>query len=84
MPRYSFMWYEQNKSRVSFDAPNLDSAMQYFEDLENGKIDMEDLPKIKGMWKSGQTEYVDLRAVDTDPDPDKIYKEGLENGQVLS
>ena len=97
MPRYSFMWYEENTVHVSFKAANISSATEYFEDLQNGKFEIDDLPKIKGQWKNGQTEYLDLEEmpieddldiytikekieVEYDPDPDKVYKEGLENG----
>jgi hypothetical protein len=97
MPRYSFMWYEENTVHVSFEAANISSATEYFEDLQNGKFEIDDLPKIKGQWKNGQTEYLDLEEmpieddldiytikekieVEYDPDPDKVYKEGLENG----
>ena len=82
MPRYSFMWYEESSSHVSFDAANISSATEYFEDLQNGKIEIDDLPNVKGKWKNGQTEYLNLQEVNTDldPDPDKVYKEGLENG----
>ena len=82
MPRYSFIWYEENTIHVSFEAANISSATEYFEDLQNGKFEIDDLPEIKGKWKNGQVEYSDLQEVEIeyDPDPDKVYKEGLENG----
>jgi hypothetical protein len=78
MPRYSFIWFEESRSNVSFDAAHISSATEYFEDLQNGKIQLEDLPNMKGQWKNGQTEYLYLHEVEIDPD--KAYKEGLENG----
>ena len=78
MPRYSFMWYEENSSHVSFDAANISSATEYFEDLQNGKIEIDDLPNVKGKWKNGQTEYLDLQEVEIEYDPDAEYKRQLE------
>jgi len=78
MPRYSFIWFEESRSNVSFDAPHIDSAMQYFEDLQNGNIELEDLPNMKGKWKNGQTEYLDLHEVEIEYDPDAEYKRQLE------
>ena len=78
MPRYSFMWYEESSSHVSFDAANISSATEYFEDLQNGKIEIDDLPNVKGKWKNGQTEYLDLQEVEIQYDPDAEYKRQLE------
>ena len=78
MPRYSFMWYEESSSHVSFDAANISSATEYFEDLQNGKIEIDDLPNVKGKWKNGQTEYLDLQEVEIEYDPDAEYKRQLE------
>lgn len=78
MPRYSFMWYEESSSHVSFDAANISSATEYFEDLENGKIEIDDLPNVKGKWKNGQVEYSGLQEVEIEYDPDVEYKRQLE------
>lgn len=78
MPRYSFMWYEESSSHVSFDAANISSATEYFEDLENGKIEIDDLPNVKGKWKNGQVEYSGLQEVEIEYDPDAEYKRQLE------
>lgn len=78
MPRYSFMWCEESSSHVSFDAAHINSAMEYFEDLQNGKIEIDDLPNVKGKWKNGQTEYLDLQEVEVEYDPDAEYKRQLE------
>ena len=78
MPRYSFIWFEESRSNVSFDAAHISSATEYFEDLQNGNIQLEDLPNMKGQWKNGQTEYLYLHEVNTDLDPDAEYKRQLE------
>jgi 6-phosphogluconate dehydrogenase (decarboxylating) len=78
MPRYSFMWYEENTVHVSFEAANISSATEYFEDLQNGKFEIDDLPEIKGKWKNGQVEYSDLQEVEIEYDPDAEYKRQLE------
>lgn len=78
MPRYSFIWYEESSSYVSFDAANISSATEYFEDLENGKIEIDDLPNVKGKWKNGQVEYSGLQEVEIEYDPDVEYKRQLE------
>ena len=78
MPRYSFIWYEESSSHVSFDAANISSATEYFEDLQNGKFEIDDLPEIKGKWKNGQVEYSDLQEVEIEYDPDAEYKRQLE------
>ena len=78
MPRYSFMWYEENTVHVSFEAANISSATEYFEDLQNGKFEIDDLPEIKGKWKNGQVEYSDLQEVEIEYDPDVEYKRQLE------
>ena len=78
MPRYSFIWYEENTVHVSFEAANISSATEYFEDLQNGKIEIDDLPNVKGKWKNGQTEYSDLQEVEIEYDPDAEYKRQLE------
>ena len=78
MPRYSFIWYEENTVHVSFEAANISSATEYFEDLQNGKFEIDDLPEIKGKWKNGQTEYSDLQEVEIQYDPDAEYKRQLE------
>lgn len=78
MPRYSFIWYEENTVHVSFEAANISSATEYFEDLQNGKFEIDDLPEIKGKWKNGQVEYSDLQEVEIQYDPDAEYKRQLE------
>jgi hypothetical protein len=78
MPRYSFIWFEESRSNVSFDAPHISSATEYFEDLQNGKIQLEDLPNMKGKWMNGQTEYLYLHEVEIEYDPDAEYKRQLE------
>ena len=78
MPRYSFIWYEESSSHVSFDAANISSATEYFEDLQNGKFEIDDLLEIKGKWKNGQVEYSDLQEVEIEYDPDAEYKRQLE------
>ena len=78
MPRYSFIWFEESSSHVSFDTANISSATEYFEDLQNGKIEIDDLPNVKGKWKNGQTEYSDLQEVEIQYDPDAEYKRQLE------
>ena len=78
MPRYSFIWYEENTVHVSFEAANISSATEYFEDLQNGKFEIDDLPEIKGKWKNGQVEYSDLQEVEIEYDPDVEYKRQLE------
>jgi hypothetical protein len=78
MPRYSFLWYDESTSHVSFDAAHISSATEYFEDLQNGNIQLEDLPNMKGKWKNGQTEYLDLHEVEIEYDPDAEYKRQLE------
>ena len=93
MPRYSFMWYEASTVHASFEAANISSATEYFEDLQNGKIEIDDLPNVKGKWKNGQTEYLDLQEmpieddldiytikekIEVEYDPDAEYKRQLE------
>ena len=78
MPRYSFIWYEENTVHVSFEAANISSATEYFEDLQNGKFEIDDLPEIKGKWKNGQVEYSDLQEIEIEYDPDAEYKRQLE------
>jgi hypothetical protein len=93
MPRYGFLWYDESTSHVSFDAAHISSATEYFEDLQNGNIQLEDLPNMKGKWKNGQTEYLDLHEikvkddsdiytikekVEIEYDPDAEYKRQLE------
>lgn len=52
MPRFRFVYWEEAKYFVEFDADNLEQAKE----LIDGSVDVDDLPNVEKNWRKGSEE----------------------------